>query len=130
MPVVDDQRELVAASMNLVYESGEYFSLGISAELLDQEIQSGNQDRIHALGRLDEMRQEPRAVSVILVDSQPCHPRSVGKKLFAPLRTSCALSDPSGAMDQCQASWAMNLEDLYQSIPDNCLPHWCRRPKS
>src|ERR1700746_335183 len=33
-------------------------------------------------------------------------------------------------MDQCQTSWAVSLEDLYKSIPDNCLPYWRRRPKS
>jgi hypothetical protein len=69
VPVVDNQRELVPAPMNLVYESGEYFSLRIGAKLLDENVKPGNQEGIHPFGRFDEMGQEPRGVPVVLVDS-------------------------------------------------------------
>ena len=94
VPVVDHHRNPIVFFVDLVDERRQHVAAGVVAVLFQHLPQRLGESWTDPPDRLEQMRQEPHHVVVVVVDRQPGDRDAVAHEFLTPLRRQRALAEP------------------------------------
>ena len=102
--------------MNLVDDRGQDVADGGLAALVERLTQRRGECGTDPPDQLEQMREEPHHVVVVVVDCQPANRDAVARELLSPLGRKRALAEARGRVDEYEPSPTARAQNVEQPV--------------